>query len=554
MSAVVLLLLALVWFSIGYRVYGRLMTRVVGVDPSRETPAVRLRDDVDYVPARSWVVLFGHHFSSICGAGPIVGPALAVAYWGWGPAFVWILVGSVLMGAVADFVSLFVSVRSDGRSIPEIARPEISARARLLFSWFIWLSLILVIAVFAIFAARTFIKQPETVIPSFTLIPVALLTGFLMYRTRVPNSVATVIGVSLLGLGLFVGAAVPLQLPAVLGVSPESVWIIGLLAYCFVASVTPVQVLLQPRDYLAGFLLFGAIIVGCVSIFIGAPVMQGAAFHGAVPTDWPGAGPIWPMLFVTIACGAISGFHSLVSSGTTCKQLANEAHGCRIGYGGMLIEGLVGILVLIAVGAALSTAELGEHLRAGGPITAFGEGFGELSAPLLGSYGTAFAVLALNAFILTTLDTATRIGRYLTQELFQMRSTYGATAAVVVAAAGLALTGQWQRIWPAFGASNQLIGALALLVGSCWLLRRGRPVVYTLVPACIMLVTTVGAFAYQIYQALERRDPVTAVARPDWFIAGAALVLIVLALSTFWEGVKVLRSGGGRSAVPMPGA
>jgi carbon starvation protein len=553
MSAVVLLLLALVWFTVGYRVYGRLMTRVVGVDPSRDTPAVRLRDDVDYVPARSWVVLFGHHFSSICGAGPIVGPALAVAYWGWGPAFVWILVGSVLMGAVSDFVSLFVSVRSDGRSIPEIARPEISSRARLLFSWFIWLSLILVIAVFAIFAARTFIKQPDTVIPSFTLIPVALLTGFLMYRTRVPNGVATALGVSLLGLGLFAGVAVPLQLPSVLGLSPESVWIIGLLAYCFVASVTPVQVLLQPRDYLAGFLLFGAIAVGCISIVIGRPVMQGPAFHGAVPAAWPDAGPIWPMLFVTIACGAISGFHSLVSSGTTCKQLANEAHGCRIGYGGMLIEGLVGILVLIAVGAALSAAELGESLRAGGPIAAFGKGFGDLSAPLLGSYGTAFAVLALNAFILTTLDTATRIGRYLTQELFQMRSTYAATAVVVVAAAGLALTGQWQRIWPAFGASNQLIGALALLVGSCWLVRRGRPVVYTLVPACIMLVTTVGAFAYQIYQALERRDPVTAGPSPDWFIAGAALILIVLALSTFWEGVKVLRNGGGRSAMPMPG-
>jgi carbon starvation protein len=211
----------------------------------------------------------------------------------------------------------------------------------------------------------------------------------------------------------------------------------------------------------------------------------------------------------------------------------------------MLVEGLVGVLVVIAVGAALSSAELSTSLRSGGPIAAFGAGFGTLSAPLLGDYGTAFALLALNAFVLTTLDTATRIGRYLTQELFGHRDIYSTTAVVVVAAGVLGLTGQWQRIWPAFGASNQLIGALALLVGSCWLVRRSRPVAYTLVPACIMLITTVGAFVYQIHRALGASDS------PDWFIAGVGAVLIVLALSTFWEGVKTLRNGAGR--VPAAG-
>jgi len=532
-NATLVLAGALVWFALGYRVYGRLMTRIVGIDPTRATPAHTKQDGVDFVPAKSWLVLFGHHFSSICGAGPIVGPALAVAYWGWGPSIVWVLVGAVFMGAVADFTSLVVSVRSDGRSIPEIARPEISARARLWFSVFIWIALVLVIAVFAIFAARTFIEEPDTVVPSFALIPIALLVGHLLYRTTMSNTVVTLLGIGLLVAALVLGVEVPITVDHVAGLDAEQLWIVVLLAYCFVASVTPVQVLLQPRDYLAGYLLFAAIGLGVASVFVSAPAMQPEAFHGFSPSAQ--AGPLWPMLFVTIACGAISGFHSLVSSGTTCKQLATEAHACRIGYGGMLTEGLVGVLVVIAVGAALTAPQLTEALAAGGPINAFSTGFGVLSGPILGSYGKAFAVMALNAFILTTLDSATRIGRYLTQELLATEAMYGPTLAVVGASGALALTGQWTKLWPAFGTSNQLIGALALLVTSCWLVRRGRRAAPTLVPAVVMLITTIAAFVYQL-QATMRR------AEPDWFVATVIVLLIVLALVVFWEGVRTLRS------------
>lgn len=545
MNAAWLLVGAITWFALGYLLYGRRLARAYGVDPERTTPAHELSDGVDYVPARNWMVLFGHHFSSICGAGPIVGPALAVAYWGWAPSIIWVFIGAVLMGAVADFTSLFVSVRSDGNTISDIARPEISPRARLLFSWFIWVALVLVVAVFAIFAARTFIEEPDTVIPSLALIPVALLTGHLMYKTEASSAVATLIGVGLLLAALFLGTKIPVEIPAMLGMSTETIWIVLLLGYCFVASITPVQVLLQPRDYLASFLLFGAIGIGVVSIMITAPAMQTAAFTAFDPEDYPAAGPLWPMLFVTIACGAISGFHSLVSSGTTCKQIDSEAHACRVGYGGMILEGMVGVLVIICVGSGIPTVELRQVLSpdGGGPINAFGIGYGRITAPILGNYGQAFAVMALNAFILTSLDTGTRIGRYMTADLLGTSNMYLSTAIVAGCGCALALTGQWTVLWPAFGTSNQLIAALALLVGSCWMMRRGRSFLYTFIPASIMLATTLAAFLFQLHGALTRLDPATGEAAPDWFLAGLVAVLIVLAGVVFWEGVSVLLRG-----------
>jgi len=543
MNAVWLLIGALVWFAGGYALYGRRLARAYGVDPQRTTPAHAREDGVDYVPAHNWMVLFGHHFSSICGAGPIIGPALAVAYWGWAPSIVWIFLGAVLMGAVADFTSLFVSVRSDGHTISDIARPEISPRARLLFSWFIWVALVLVVAVFAIFAARTFIQEPEAVVPSFALIPVALLTGHLLYRTDMSNRNATIIGVGLLVVALFLGHEAPVALPAMLGMSAETVWILLLLGYCFIASITPVQVLLQPRDYLASFLLFAAIGIGIVSVLITAPTMQAAPVGSFNPEEWPAAGPMWPMLFVTIACGAISGFHSLVSSGTTCKQIANEAHACRVGYGGMIMEGLVGVLVIICVGSSLPIGELREVLGpgGGGPISAFSVGYGRIAAPILGGHAETFAIMALNAFILTSLDTGTRIGRYLTGELLGTSNMYLSTAIVTGAGCALALTGQWSILWPAFGTSNQLIAALALLVGSCWLMRRGRNALYTLIPAVLMLATTLAAFAFQLYRALTRLDPDSGAAAPDWFLAALVAVLIALAAVVFWEGLTALQ-------------
>jgi carbon starvation protein len=529
----------------GYLVYGRFIARVVGVDPSRPTPAHTKRDGVDFVPASHWLVLFGHHFSSICAAGPIVGPALAVAYWGWAPSLAWILLGGVLMGAVADFTALVVAVRHGGVSISEVTGHVVSRRARMLFSIFIFIALILVLAVFSVLTAGTFIQAPEIVVPSWGILPVAVLAGLVLNRPgdgRARLALVTVLGLgAIVGL-LALGHEVPVALPELLGLSAQTTWILALLVYCFVASVVPVQYLLQPRDYLSSYVLFVTIGLGLLGIFVVAPEFQAAAFTSFVPAEWAVAGPLWPMMFVTIACGALSGFHSVVSSGTTCKQLDNESHACRVGYGAMLTESLVATLVVVAVGAGITAGRHAELLRGpGGAIAAFGEGYGTLTRWLFGDYGMTFAVMALNFFILTTLDTATRLGRYLLEELLGWRNRYAATFVVVALAAALALSGQWRVLWPAFGASNQLVGALALLVVSAWLLQNGRPRLPTLVPAILMLVTTLAALGWQVWGALTQ-------AKPDLFLAGLGIVLVVLALAVLREAVPALRPGPGQAA------
>lgn len=541
MSSRILLLAVTALLGAGYLLYGRWVARRLGVDPRRPTPAHTRFDGVDYVPARHWLVLFGHHFSSICAAGPIVGPALAVAYWGWAPSIAWVVLGGVLMGAVADFSSLVVSVRHDGVSISEVAGQVVTRRARTLFSIFILIALVLVLAVFSVLTAGTFLQAPEIVAPSWGILPVAAVTGYFLYRRhagRTQLALVTALGLAAVLALLALGHAFPTPIPRLAGLDPTTFWILALLGYCTVASVLPVQYLLQPRDYLSSYVLFATIGLGLLGTLLAGPALQADAFHGFVPSDWAAAGPLWPMLFVTVACGAISGFHSVVSSGTTCKQLDSEAHACRIGFGAMLTESLVATLVVVAVGAGISASRHAELLRSpGGAIAAFGEGYGSLTSSLLGSYGATFAMMALNFFILTTLDTATRLGRYLLEELTGWRNRWAATLVMVGAAGALALSGQWRALWPAFGASNQLVGALALLVVSCWLAQRGKPSRLTLVPALVLLATTIGALVWQVRSAL------TGDGGPDLFLAALCLVLIVLAVAVSLEARGALPQG-----------
>ncbi len=525
MNTLTLTILAVVLFSLGYKYYSRWFAKIWDINPQNKTPATTRYDGVDYVPAKHWTVLFGHHFSSIAGAAPIIGPIIALSIWGWAPALIWIVLGAIFFGGIHDFSSLMVSLRSDGESIAAVAKHAISRRAKTVFAIFIWLTLILVIAVFVHFCASTFIQENRIVIPTVGLIPLAMLIGYMLYDLKFNQISTTVLGLLLL-VGLIVlGKMMPLELVKLtfkvqdftLRLGPLQLWGILLLIYAFFASIMPVQTLLQPRDYLCAFLLVGGIIFGFAGIIISRPVMQLPAFIRATPEQ----GYLWPMLFVTVACGAISGFHSLIASGTTSKQLANEADARRIGYGAMLIEGLVALLALLLVGSAVANMPaLNAILKKGGPIAAFGYGFAEITKPFLGNWGGLIALTILNAFILTTLDTAARIGRYLTQELLGIKNRYISTLIIVILGGSLALSGKWSAIWPMFGSANQLVAALALIVVSSWLVIRGKTIKFTFFPAVVMLITSAAALIYQITRFLKTGD---------WLLIIIASVLLALA-------------------------
>ncbi|MBD3271693.1 MAG: carbon starvation protein A, partial [Elusimicrobia bacterium] len=434
-------------------------------------------------------VLFGHHFSSIAGAGPIVGPILAAALWGWAPALIWVVIGSVFLGGVHDFGALVISLKHRGSSIADITKDIISRRARIIFMVFVWLALVLVIAIFAKLGAQTLAEKPSIVIPSIGIIPLALLLGYAIYAKKMNQTVMTVVALAVLTALILAGNALPLSLPNV------TIWLVLLFIYSFIASITPVNILLQPRDYLSSFLLIFGMIFGVLGIFIMHPTINSEAFIAVNP---PRGGVLWPMLFVTVACGAISGFHCLVSSGTTAKQIACQSDACRIGYGGMLLEGGLAVIALLSVSAGLTKGALNEFIFvSNNPIAAFTEGFGRITGKILGPYGSIFSATVLNAFILTTLDTATRIGRYLTEELFGVKNRYLSTLIVVIAAGVLTFSGSSGKIWPVFGASNQLVAALALIVISCWLLGRGKRSWVVIIPAGFMLVTSIAALVLQ---------------------------------------------------------
>jgi carbon starvation protein len=520
---------------LGYRFYGDVLSRLWEVRADRPTPANELYDGVDYIPANHWVVLFGHHFASISGAGPIIGPTLACAIWGWAPALLWLVLGSIFMGAVHDFSSLMASLRARGKSIAEITEQHLGHRVRVIFGGFLWLALVLVVAVFDQLAAQTFVMEPRMVIPTFGLIAVALLVGFMMYRRNVPAWAATAIGLAMLAGLIVLGYRNPVSLPW--GEHNQLVWMVVLFVYCYCASILPVNLLLQPRDYLATFLLIFGVGAGFLGLVLTRPAMQSPpviAFSGSL-------GPLWPMLFVIIACGALSGFHSLVASGTTSKQLPSEAHAKKVGYGAMIVESAVGVMALMAVAAGLhwgpGAGAYGALLKEKGPLVTFATGYATMTAPIFGAVGALIALTVLNAFVLTTLDTATRITRYIGEELFAdglaikpLKNRYLSTLLVVALAFYLAL-GPFQTVWPVFGSANQLIGALALLVLTVVLWRRGARFVYALVPFVFMLVTTLAALVYQGRQFLGERK---------LLLAGICGALLVLALMMVVDSVRAV--------------
>ena len=535
MNVALLLLLALLALAAGYLFYGKFLSNVLGIKPDRETPAHTMNDGVDYVPAGA-PVLFGHHFASIAGAAPIIGPVTA-ALFGWVPVFLWILVGSIFMGGTLDMSSLVASLRHKGRSIGEIIDENIGISGKNLFLIFSLSTLILVVAVFATIVAKTFENTPEAATASILFIILALLFGQILYRWKLPLLPSTVVGVVLLFASIWAGVSYPIQMS-------ESFWLILLFIYVFLASITPVWALLQPRDYLNSFLLYALLISAVLGILITRPEIQLPAFTGF---NNEVLGPIFPLLFVTVACGAISGFHSLVSSGTTAKQLNNEKNARVVAYGGMLTEGLLAIVALSTV-AVLSGTIHAARLNDVGPVTLFSQGVGNFLSSLGINVvvGTSFAALAVSAFALTTLDTATRLGRYAFAELFEhfsdnrtqkeptgwTQNRLTGTAFMVVISGVLAFSGQWQVIWPIFGSANQLLAALALLAVSIWLTRMGRRALFTRIPMYFMFAVTLTALIKFTYDNIMRGQ---------YFLGCLSFLLFVLAIVLLLLSYQSLR-------------
>ena len=536
---------ACVFFIVGYVFYGRLLARWFGLDSTRTTPACAVNDGVDFVPAKA-PLLLGQHFSAIAAAGPIVGPILAALWFGWLPALLWIVFGAILFGAVHDFSALVSSVRHQARSIVELVHEHLGPKAHLLFMGFVWLSLIYVIIAFTDLTSSSFMEPTYgggVATSSALYLGLAVVMGVCLYKWRMPLGLATAIFLPIVGLIIWFGQLLPLQVPSTWAVRPQLVWDIVILSYCFLASVIPLWILLQPRGYLGGFFLYVTLAAGVIGLLLGGDRIQYPAFLGW--TSQKGF-PLFPMLFVTVACGACSGFHGIVSSGTTSKQIARETD-CRIvGYGGMLLEGLVAVVALATVMLLAptdpSTQQSPDRIYANG-LSHFVERFG-----VNGEFARSFALLAFATFIYDTLDVATRLGRYVFQELTGWKGHWGSVGATLATLALPALSVSWtvkdqaghivpawKVFWTLFGTSNQLLAALTLLTITVWLKRTKRPWLVSAIPAAFMLAMTLWALILTIapwLTALLDGKPLF-----DW-IACIALILMALALLVLIEGFK----------------
>ena len=563
MNGLILLIVGVVVLLCGYIFYGRWLCKQWGVgERGEETPAHTLEDGVDYVPAKA-PVLMGHHFSSIAGAGPITGPISAVGLgFGWLACTLWILIGGVFFGGVHDFGALFASVRHGGKSIGEIISANISLRAKRLFIIFSYLTLVLVVAAFAAIVASTFgatyvdgvldkaasTANAQVAMVSLLFILIAVIFGYFVYRRNVPVGIASVGGVVAIVVIIFIGLNFhPLYLS-----TNAWMWIVGL--YILVASVTPVWILLQPRDYLSSFLLYAMLALAAIAVVIGHPSMDSLPVFNT-----PGnATPVFPVLFTTIACGAISGFHSLVASGTTSKQLDKETHAKPIAYGGMLIECVLAIMTLIAVAYAYKWNAENPDLALKGATAIFGGGIAGMIDPSRGSvYHVLYTLLVLtySTFCLTSLDTATRMGRFMFQEFWidgtngetpenvsgykrVLANPYVATIITVVLGVFLGLNG-YAKIWALFGSANQLLAALALLAVATWLGNIGKNNKMFLIPMVFMLFVTI----FSLIINTKTQIGLIADGGADWgpyvqAILGVLLVILAIVLAI--EGISTM--------------
>ncbi len=551
MSAILLLVLGLGGMAAGYFVYSRFIAdKIYKLDPDFRTPAHEFEDGVDFVPTNRFV-LWGHHFTSVAGAAPIVGPAIAVI-WGWLPAFLWVVLGTIFFAGVHDSGAIWASVRNRAKSVGSLTGEVVGGRARSVFMIVIFLVLLMVNAVFGVVIAKLLINNPGAVVPVWGAIAVALVIGQLIYRRKIGLGLVSVVGVAALYALIYIGPSVPVTLPeSTAGLSANALWILLLFGYAAIASLLPVWVLLQPRDYINGLQLFVGLILLYGAVIIASPTVVAPMINFGVPEGTPS---MLPLLFVTIACGAISGFHGLVASGTTSKQLDKETDARFVGYFGAVGEGALALAAIIAATAGFASLSDWQAVYTSfgqGSLTAFVDGGAFILAAGTGMEATVAATLLTvmaALFAGTTMDTGLRLQRYIFQEWGEiynigwMRKALPATLLSVASClilafgAGGADGSGGLLIWPLFGTTNQLLAGLTLLVITVMLVRRGRPTFYTLGPLVFLLVMTLAALLMQLRDFYQKEN---------WFLLGLDLVVLVAAVLVTLECVAALRRAKG---------
>jgi carbon starvation protein len=573
MSLMVVVVASAALLVLAYIGYGSLLARLLRLDRDARTPAVELRDDVDYVPIAPRVLL-GQHFSAIAAAGPIVGPIVAGVAFGWLPALLWILVGAIFIGGVHDFTALVASIRHRARSITEVVREHMSRRAFILFLLFIWFALVYIIVAFTDITASSFVGSIELesgekveggAIATSSLLYLALpiAMGLLMRYAKLSLFWATVIFLPLVGVAIGVGKYIPFSLDTLLGVEKSTavkIWDVALLAYCFVAALVPMWFLLQPRGHLGGYFLYAVLISGAAGLVVGGKAVQYPAVLG-----WTAASgdPLFPFLFILIACGACSGFHAIVASGTTSKQLQRETDAKGIGYGAMLLEALVAVISL----ACVMLLARDDPLVKKGPNFIYACGIGRFLDVfgIPATFGISFGLMAFTTFVYDTLDVCTRLGRYIIEELTGWRGRFGRwlanglTAGVplffvmrtVTDAQGKAIPA-WKVFWPLFGASNQLLAALTLLGVTVWLVRKHRARwawLVTGLPTALMYIMSLWALVLLIRAQFTSPEGFRLTADP---VAWVAVLLVGLAVLMVLEASRALARPPSDAVPPAP--
>ena len=559
-------IITIIVLALGYRFYGRFLAHQLSVDDANQTPACQINDGVDYVPAKA-SLLIGQHFSAIAAAGPIVGPILAGIWFGWAPAFLWIILGSVFIGGVHDFASLMASIRHKAASIAEIVKNNMSRTSHILFLIFVWLCLVYVVIAFTDITAQTFKTVasdtafgPGVAASSILYILAAMIMGILLYKFKMSVALATGIFLPIVLFIVWIGPRMPASLLSFLGGIPVKQWDVLLLIYCGIASIIPMWLLLQPRGYLGGWLLYMTIAVGLIGALFGGFHIQYPALNTSGLASIINGKLVFPILFITVACGACSGFHGIVSSGTTSKQLRRESDARVVGYGAMLMEGLVAVLAL----ATVMMLPVGSDMLKSDPNLIYANGL----ARYLGMTGIAFSVafpfalLAFSTFVYDTLDVCTRLGRYIFQEIFGLNTRKGgiiatlATLALPLIILLLAKEKGYLVAWPIFGTSNQLLASLTLLAVSVWLVRSGRRAVYAIIPMAFMLAMTMWSLILQIIPfvrilpAISRGEAV----KTDLIISGVfGVILFVLSLWLVIEAFTVLAFKKRKEPIPAHG-